>query len=195
MAHDRPSAARRSLPHALRALAVLAALAVPPPQATAQARADFGVAVTVPVGDFADVADAGWLGHGAFHVSPWDVPLEAGLIAFWGRNGHEPPPTGDRSDVHGALARLLYRHDTGALLTPYVGGMAGVLTRRFRSETQPGLNASRTRFAVGAAAGVHVPVRSVVPFLEGWLLSDLTDADTTRVAGISIGVGFQIGGI
>ena len=174
---------------------MVAALVVAPAHAAGQARVHFRGALTLPTGQYRNVARAGWMGHGAFFVSPWDVPLEAGLAAFWGRNAHEPPPVGDRSEVYGALARLQYRYDWGALLSPYVGGLGGVMTRRFRSASQPGLNGSISSFAVGAVAGVELPLRGVVGFLEAWWLSALRDVDGTRLAGISVGIGFPVGGL
>ena len=171
------------------------ALVVAPGYAAGQATVHFGGALTLPTGQFANVASAGWMGHGALYVSPWDAPFDAGLAAFWGRNPHEPPPAGDRSEVYGALARLQYRYETGGLLAPYVGGMGGITTRRFRSESQPGLNGSRSRFAAGAVAGVQLPLQSVVGFLEAWWLSELDDVYATRLAGLSVGIGFTVGGM
>ena len=185
-----PRARRRVLPAG--AAILVAAFALLPGWASAQASILVGGSAAVPLAGFGDVADVG------FRVEAGGTaPLGRGgalarAVAFYGRNAHRI--AGDRSELYGATVLAGYELDLGSdvRLTPWIGIGGAVHARK--SEAFPGLEASKRGLTVTGGGTVskgvgRVRVLASVFYLRG--LGDLGgDAFPTQL--VTLGGGLEI---
>jgi hypothetical protein len=173
-------------------VSVLAALSRPA-DGVAQVMVGVGGGVTLPTGDYGDYAKTGWIGHAGVGLPLGDVPVTIGAYGFYGSNSHEPPPDGDKTSLYGGLVGVQYGFGDPEGVSPYVGGMVGLMTHSYESETQPSLEASESGLAAGPIVGVNFPLGRVGGLVEAWWLTGFGGIDRTQVGGMSVGVAFPLG--
>jgi hypothetical protein len=164
-----------------------------PSVAGAQIAIEVGGGGTFPTGGYARQAETGWMLHAgvAHHLS--EMPITVGALGFFGSNGHDVP-NGDRTDLFGGVANASYELGAAERFSPYVGGMIGVMTRAFKSESQPGLEDSKSGLTVGPFVGVAFPLADVGGYVEGWWLTGFGGVHGTHLGGAGAGVAFPLGG-
>jgi len=150
--------------------------------------------VTVPLGAYRDYAETGWLTHAGITVPISEQRLSVGAEAFLGRNGHEPPPDRDKSYLWGGVGTVHRAFGNADDLSPFVFGMGGILVESFRSDTQPGLNASETALALGGGAGVGFPAADMRAYVNAWFLNGFRNGGDLMLAGVTTGLRLPLDG-
>ena len=175
----------RSLRTTIVALTV-ALFAVP---GTASAQSIYGGAgLTIPVGDFGDYADAGWMGVLGVTVDIGESGLWAYGEGFYGQNNHSDVD-GDKTNPYGAMGGVGYDFGDGESVGFYAFGGAGLMVHKFSPDTGEG--GSESQFGYQAGAGVGAPLGdSFGLWGEGRIMGS---KDTTFI-GILAGVSVQLGG-
>jgi hypothetical protein len=182
---------RRSLGVVLAAaICVLSA----PVEGSAQVMVGLGGGVTFPTGGFADHANTGWMGAGGVSFPFGEAPISLGVHGFYGSNGHEPPPDGDKTNLYGGVAGVSYAFGDPESASPFIGALAGFMTRSYKSRSQPLLEGSASGLAAGAFWGVGFPLGDVGAFVEAFWLSGFGDIDGTQIFGGMAGVQLPLGG-
>ncbi|MGE0159734.1 MAG: hypothetical protein AB7T31_10015 [Gemmatimonadales bacterium] len=162
-----------------------------PIHASAQASIFVMGGATVPIGDYADYANTGWMAQAGavFPVGPMGLSVGAG--GFYGVNNHTVD--GDKTNLYGGLGFLQYTIGDAAAFSPYVYAGGGFMTHSYKSDTFP--EGSGSGLAVTAGAGVNIPLGGATGFAEGEYLTGLGDeVDGTDLFAISAGVSFSVGG-
>lgn len=172
----------------MRNVALLSALALAVPTlAQAQASIYVGPGVLLPVGDFGDVADAGWMAVGGFFVPVGSGNIAVGAEGFYGSaSGVDDGPS---TDVYGALGTIGLAFGEAGSVRPFVFGGAGIIGADVDlGETE--VDASDTSFGYEAGAGLSIPAGERFGiFIEGRYMGS-SDLDMLGVvAGVGIGLG------
>jgi hypothetical protein len=168
-----------------------AALALLAQGASAQANIFASAGASLPIGEFGDYANTGWMAQAGvgFQVAP---SVSAGAGGFYGSNSHTTD--GDKTNLYGALAYALFTMGEDGSIQPYVFGGPGFMVHSYKSESFPGAEGSESALAAGAGAGVNLPLGSLEAFIEGMVLSGFSDLEDTRVVVLAAGVSFPLGG-
>jgi hypothetical protein len=146
---------------------------------------------SVPVGDFGDWADTGWIVGGGLLVPVGPMGMWVGGEGFYGRNGNNFDDFD--TTLTGAGGLLGYTFTPAAQLSPFVFGSLGFLSV---GDTEEGIG-SESGLAFGAGGGVAYQVTPRVSLFgsgrfvngRGKFVSD----ETTNVQFIPITVGVTIG--
>jgi hypothetical protein len=157
------------------------------PTAT-QAQSIFvGGGPTMPVGDFKDYAETGWMATAGVVIPVGDQGLWVAGEGFYGHNGHETE--GDKTNPYGAMASLGYRAGDPDNIGPYIFGGAGLMVHKFSSDTDEG--DSESQFGYQFGAGLDIPVSSGAGL---WVEGRYMGSDDTKFFGILAGFGFDVSG-
>lgn len=172
---------------AIRRVSLVAVFAALVPVAV-QAQAIYaGAGPLIPVGDFGDAADAGWLAAGGV-VFPLGGPLGIGAEGLYGSAiGVDSGPS---TDIWGILGTVgLIFGDEGSV-RPYIFGGAGVIGADVDTDS-PGVDGSDSSFGYEATAGLDLPVGDRIGiFVEGRYIGT---SDLNMLAALG-GVGVRVGG-
>jgi hypothetical protein len=168
------------------------ALSVVPSSVVAQTAIFVMGGLTVPTGDYGELANAGWMAQAGamFSVAP---AVAVGVGGLYGMNSHESPPDGDKTNLYGGLGIVQYTF-VGAAVTPYVYGGAGFITHSYKSEAFPAAEGSSSGLAATAGAGLDLPLGGQTGFVEAEYLTGFGDVDGTDLFVVSAGVAFAVGG-
>jgi hypothetical protein len=155
--------------------------------ASAQAAIVAAAGVTAPVASYDDYAATGWLTHAGITLPVSEQRLSVGAEAIFGRNGHGLPE-GDKAYLWGAVGTVNRAFGSAEGLSPFVFGMVGLLVESFRSDTQPGLNASEASLAMGGGGGVAFPAAAMTAYVNAWLLNGFRNGDDVMLFGVTTGL-------
>jgi opacity protein-like surface antigen len=139
-----------------------AALLLTVASAAAQTKAEisFGGGITMPTGDFGDVAKLGWHGLTTITVFPGTQPLALQGSGFYGQNKFD---TGSgKTKLFGALAELRLDLRTEAAFRPYVAFGGGLMNAK--TSGTGGGTTSDTKAALDLGVGVGYIGASTVGF-------------------------------
>jgi hypothetical protein len=159
------------------ALSALTALALLSPVPTvAQTAVFLDGAAAIPVGDFGGVANVGYQGRAGATVDLAGTGFVVGLAGFYGSHPHEI--SGDRSNLYGATVVGGYdiAEASGVRFTVWAG-LGGMIHAR-RSDTFPGLDASKRGVAVSAGGTAGRPMGRISVFLSALYTRGLGDLGT-----------------
>lgn len=154
-----------------------------------------GGAAAFPLGGFGDVADVGFQASLGGTIPLGLDGAVAGLTGFFGRNSHRI--AGDRSELYGATVSAGYGLELprGVRLTPWVG-LGGAVHAR-KSESYPGLEASKRGLTVSGGGSVSKEVGRVRVFASAFYLRGLGDlagdAFPTQLVALGGGVSIPLG--
>jgi hypothetical protein len=175
---------KRSLNLAGAALVLMLAL----PAATAAQSIYAGVGASIPVGDFGDYADTGWLAVAGFLVPIGDGPIQVGAEGFYGQNNHSDVE-GDKTNPYGVMGTLMFDAGADGSIGPYFFGGAGLLVHKFGTDAPEGGD-SESQFGYQAGAGLDIPFGESV---GGWVEARYMGSKDTNLvgflAGLSVGIG------
>jgi hypothetical protein len=156
-----------------------------------------GAGPSFPTSDYGDYADTGFLIVGGL---TYQIASQLSVYGegFWGQNDHETE--GDKTNPAGAMAGLAYGflEGTGAAISPYVFGGAGVMFHRYSSDTFGDSSESAFGYQVGAGAGMEVG--GVTVFGEGRYMAASFDSEsegadsTTAFFAAVLGLSFNLFG-
>lgn len=147
-----------------------------------------GAGLTIPMGDFGDYADTGWMGVAGVTVDIGESGLWAYGEGFYGQNNHSDID-GDKTNPYGAMGGVGYDFGDGESLGFYVFGGVGLLVHKYSSDDFEG--GSESNFGYQAGAGVGVPLGDSFGL---WGEGRFMGASETTFIGILGGISIQLGG-
>ena len=175
---------KRSLDLAGAALILLFAL----PAATVAQSVYAGFGASVPVGDFGDFADTGWLAVAGFGIPVGDAPIQVGAEGFYGQNNHSDVE-GDKTNPYGVMGTVLYNVGSDDSIGPYLFGGAGLLVHKFSTDATEG-GASESQFGYQAGIGLDIPFGgSVAAWVEARYMGSKDTDFVGFLGGLSVGIG------
>ena len=163
-----------------------------PADSSAQATGFLSAGAAVPIGDYGDYANTGWLAQGGVGFAVGTGGVSAGVGGFFGSNSHTTD--GDKTNLYGAMAFALFTMGEEGSVQPYVFGGPGFMTHSYKSESFPAAEGSESALAAAAGAGVNIPVGGLTGYLEGMVLSGFGDLEDTKLVAVSAGVNIPLGG-
>jgi hypothetical protein len=157
---------------------------------TGQARAqsvNFGVGggLTIPIGDFGDVAKTGWHGLG---IIGYQLQSGLGLRGdfYYGQNNSDP--SGAKFKLAGGLANVSYSFSGKSSITPYVIGSIGYFN--FKADGG-GASSSESKVAFGGGGGIKFKAGSDSHFfVESRYLTINTSGSNANFIPITVGITF-----
>jgi hypothetical protein len=173
------------------ALAAGAALALTAAAAQAQVSVGVGGGVTIPTGDFGDVAKTGW--HGLANVG-YSMPSGLGVRGdfYYGQNSFDG--VSGKTKLAGGFGNLLYNFSGAGTVHPYVLGSIGFMNAKGEA-TAGGItaSASETKIAFGGGAGIKFKAGTDSNiFVEGRYITVNTTGGNTNFIPITVGVNFGL---
>jgi opacity protein-like surface antigen len=174
------------------AIAAVAALALSSASAQAQVSLGVGGGLTLPLGDFGDVAKTGW--HGLANVG-YEMPSGLGLRGdlYYGQNSFDSDAVGNdgKFKLAGGLGNVTYTFKSAGSIHPYVLGSVGFMN--FKTETDAGGSVSDTKIAFGGGAGVKFRAGTDSHiFVEGRYVTINTDGSNANIIPITVGISFGL---
>ncbi|MDH3207849.1 MAG: hypothetical protein OEO79_14690 [Gemmatimonadota bacterium] len=162
---------------------------------SAQATVFAGGAATVPVSDFGTIADLGYLGFLGGTVEVGSAGLAVGAAGFFGSNQHKI--AGERSDLYGMTVMVGYTvAEAYEVRFRTWGGLGGMVHAR-RSDTFPGLDASKRGLSVSVGAEASRAAGRVRVFASGLYTHGLgalgTSSYPTDIITLNGGVAVPLG--
>jgi hypothetical protein len=164
--------------------------------AVAQAKFSLGGGVTLPLGDFDDVAGTGWHGLAAIGFQPTDFPVGFQIDGMYQRFGVQDAPDnfeGSTQIIQGT-ANVVYTFTTAEASTfhPYLIGGVGLYNSKPTGEDLQALigDESETDFGLNAGAGFDFQLGSVGLFIEGRFHNIFSDPDNSNFIPITAGIRF-----
>lgn len=180
---------RRALTTSLVALALALAL---PSQSNGQALVALSAGLTVPIGDFGDVASAGWAGRAAVVFPVGENGLFAGGEAGYGQNSFDDDVTtitDDKWKIFTALAALGWMFQSeDSSVTPFIWAGGGLLSAKV------GDGDSNSEFLLATGGGVTFGQSSTKPYLEARLMTASSDGFDIQFFEVAAGVTIAVGG-
>ena len=182
---------------ALFSVALLAVLSFALPTQISAQSAFLGAGVTVPTGDYSDFGDGDGANSGFMAIGGVTFPMGEGPLSivgegFYGMNNHEYE--GDKTNLYGAMAGLLFDPSTEGEAGAYAFGQAGLMVHDYKSDDFSEFEGSETGFAFGGGVGYGFPLGSLSAWAEGRYMVGLFDDGNTTFAGIMAGLSFPLGG-
>jgi hypothetical protein len=175
-------------------VAVLAFAVAATPASAQNLSAFVGGGVTLPIGDFGDVADTGWNVGGGVLVPVGAAGMWVGGEAFYGRNSVKDISPGlDFGDwtLTGAGALLGYTINPMAQMSPFVFGSLGFLSLGMTGEG----SGSESGVSFGAGAGLSF---NLTPTISAWgagrFINARIDGDNLQFIPLNVGLTFSLGG-
>lgn len=170
----------------------LAAFAAPSGSA-AQASIFVGGGLSVPTGDYGEFAKAGWMGQAGVVVPMGAGGFGIGASGFYGSSSHDAPFDGDKTNLYGGTAFVIYTMSGDGALLPYAFAGPAYMTHAYKPET--GADVSGSGLGLTGGVGADIPIGSVRGFVEGQYLTGIGDeVDGTDLFNINVGVSFPLGG-
>jgi len=183
------------------ALATAFLALVSPADSAAQGWLDVAGGVTLPQGEYKDLANTGWLAHAAAAYPLGDSDGAGpylGASAYYGRNKHEAID-GDKTNHFGVLGRLGYAlGDPEASIAPFAFVHVGFMRDAYESNTS--VDESAAGLAAGGGAGVSFPLynrsggvppwRGVIElsYLSRFGDNDIPALSDTQIVSVELGV-------
>jgi hypothetical protein len=169
-------------------------LAVPLVQAQeAGTRFEFGVGggVSIPTGDFDDVAKMGWHGTGLVSITPANLPIGFQIDGTFSRFSDDTPLDIKEQLFYGT-GNIVYNFQTAedSRFHPYLIGGGGVYNLDAKGDDVPSTVESTTKFGINAGAGFNFTAGSAGLFLEGRFHDVFTEGSNTQFIPITLGVRF-----
>jgi len=172
--------------------AVAFALALAAPSVvSAQATIVLGAGATIPMGEYADYAKLGWLGHGGVEF-PAATNISIGAHGFYGSNSHDTD--GDKTNLYGGVGTVGYLIPTSGSMAPQIWGGLGYMVHSYKSESFPAFEGSDGSLAGLLGVGLGFPLGSVMGAVNAYVLTGFGENDGTRYIGLDLGVGIPLGG-
>jgi hypothetical protein len=178
--------------------AVLMASVGPAP-AVAQSSVKFslGGGLTLPLGDFGDLASTGWHGLAAVSFQPANFPVGFQVDGMFHRLGvDENFPLGDdvNNQIIQGTANAIYKFEVSpdTKVRPYIIGGVGLYNNKLTGDDVPDDFGSETDFGINGGAGFDFQAGAVALFLEGRFHNVFSDPDNTNFIPITVGV--RLGG-
>ena len=154
---------------------------------------DFAVGggVSVPTGDFDNVAKLGWQGTAAVRLLPQNLPVAFQLDGNFGRFSDESALDLQSQLIYGT-GNVIYRFQTSEAtrFRPYVIGGIGVYNLDVKGNDVIGNPNSETKFGINAGAGFDFKAGSAGLFIEGRFHDVFTDGSNVQFIPINVGVRF-----
>lgn len=163
--------------------------------AQAQVSLGFGGGVSIPLGDFKDVAKTGW--NGLANIG-YDLPSGLGVRGdfYYGQHSAKGAPSGVSAKwkIAGGLGNVLYSFGGAATAHPYIIGSIGFMDlKATASAGGVSASASETKVAFGGGAGVKFKAGSRASiFIEGRYLTINTSGSNANFIPITLGVSFGL---
>ena len=163
------------------------------------AKFSVGGGVTLPLGDFGDVANTGFHGLAAVGFQPANLPVGFQIDGMYNRFGLDDAFTlGDdvNSQIIQGTANVVYTFTTAEESTfhPYLIGGVGLYNFKFTGDDVPDGTESNTDFGINAGAGFDFQAGSVGLFVEGRFHNVFTEDESTNFIPITVGIRFGGGG-
>ena len=177
--------------------AVFLATAGAAPAVAQGAKFSVGGGLTLPLGDFGDVAGTGFHGLAAVGFQPANLPVGFQIDGMYQRFGFEDAP--DDFDANFQIiqgtANVVYTFVTAEESTfhPYLIGGVGLYNAKATGDDVPD-SESETDFGINAGAGFDFQAGSVGLFVEGRFHNVFSDPDNTNFIPITVGIRFGGGG-
>lgn len=174
------------------AIAAVAALALSTASAQAQVSVGVGGGVTIPLGDFGDVAKTGW--HGLAVVG-YDMPSGLGVRGdfYYGQNKLDITGADAKAKLAGGFGNILY-HFKSAGVTPYVLGSIGFMNVKAEG-SNGGVTASTSSTKIGFGGGAGLQFKAGTDshiFVEGRYITINTEGGNTNFIPITVGISFGL---
>jgi hypothetical protein len=180
--------------------AALMTLAGVGPAMAQGAKFSLGGGVTMPLGDFGDVASTGFHGLAAVGFQPANLPIGFQIDGMYQRFGVEDAPDdfdGNTQVIQGT-ANVVYTFTTAEASTfhPYLIGGVGLYNSKATGDDFEALvgDESSTDFGVNAGAGFDFQAGSVGLFVEGRFHNVFSDGSDGTFIPITVGIRFGGGG-
>ena len=185
---------------AMRSVVVGAALVAlagaTPVMAQSGAKFSVGGGLTLPLGDFGDVASTGFHGLAAVGFRPANLPIGFQIDGMYQRFGVEDAPDnfdGNTQIIQGT-ANVVYTFTTAEESTfhPYLIGGVGLYNSKPTGDDFQAIvgDESSTDFGFNAGAGFDFQAGSVGLFVEGRFHNVLSDGSDGTFIPITVGVRF-----
>lgn len=153
-----------------------------------------GVGPTIPVGDFGDYANTGFVVNAGlgYDVTP---TVSFGTEGFYGYNAHEDSGSGydDSTTLYGGLFFVQYTPVTASRLSPHLRGGLGLLVHEYSSDTFPDVSDNGMAWFLGGGVnygmGTSWGLRG-----EGQFTSASIAGSATSFFSLLGGVYFEFGG-
>jgi hypothetical protein len=172
----------------LRWLVASAALLLAAPQAaSAQVGFFIGAGALMPMGEFGDYANTGFLVVGGVSIPTANQKVGVDVMAFYGRATHDGD-LNEATNIPGAAVGLTYMLSSGGSVMPYLSVMAGALQHRYDPGDSGFEEDSETQVMFGGGGGLAIPMSSMMLFV------DARYAHTKDTAFLSLSVGLGFGG-
>jgi hypothetical protein len=147
----------------------------------------FGGGLTVPTGDFGNVAKTGWMGTGGIGIPAGTQGLVLAAEGYFGTNDWDPPTLAESTDLIAGLGTIGYSISQASKVHPYVLGGVGFLSAKTKTATT---STTETEFAFTGAAGL---VFSLSPTVGLWVEGRYVHAGDTRFFPVLAGLYIQLG--
>jgi hypothetical protein len=170
------------------ALAAVLATSLVPSVSSAQVTLFFGAGPAFPMGEFGDYAKTGWQAIGGFSVPVGSKGLSVGSNLSFGSNKHSDI-AGDKTNLFGGFGFLQYRVGNPERPGIYIFGEAGVLSHAYKPASSTGNDETDWKPAVGAGAGLDIPVGGAGLFIEASIVARSGTAFVPIMAGFAVPVG------
>lgn len=172
--------------------AVLLTLVVPA-VGSAQVYAYVSGGASLPMGDYGDLAQTGWMAQGGLLLRVGEGGFGLGAGGFYGSNSHEAD--GDKTNLYGAMGFAQYTVQSGGGVAPYFFVGPAYMSRAYKSEANPNLEGTESGLALAAGAGITFPLKSVALYGEAMFLKGVSDKiEQTSVLVVSAGISIPLGG-
>jgi hypothetical protein len=156
-------------------------------------RFDFalGGGVSVPTGNFDDVAKLGWHGTAAARFLPQTLPVAFQVDGNFARWSEESVLDIKQQLIYGT-GNVLYQFQTSneTRFQPYLIGGVGVYNLDAKGDDVPAGVSSETKFGLNAGAGFDVKAGAASLFVEGRFHNVFADGSDIQFVPISVGVRF-----
>ena len=166
--------------------------------ATAQAqgagRASFHVAggITLPMGDFGDVAKTGWQGLGGVSFGLGGLPFAVRVDGFFGQNSFDVSGVDAKVQMFGGMAGGQFNFGSEASpAKPYILAQVGMVNSKCSGDDCIG-DESNTDFAIAGGGGVGFGLGSMAAFVEALFTSVMSDPSSSNF--IALRAGLRFGG-
>lgn len=167
-------------------LCAAALLAVPAGAARAQAGFFVAGGPSIPLGDYGDFAQTGWMAFGGVHLGLPLVPVKFRAEGMYGQNAHEGPST-EKTALYGGMANVIFQVGPPLVpVKPYIIGGAGYLNHHYSPGDAGGASTDEWKVVWGGGVGVSVSLLVVGAFVEARYLK----RNDTSFLPITVGLRF-----
>ena len=161
-------------------------------QAFAQgAEFSLGGGVTLPLGDFDDVAKLGWHGTAGVSFVPQNLPVGFQIDGTFSRLSDESPLDVQSQLIYGT-GNVVYKFKTSeeSKFRPYLIGGGGVYNLDAKGDDVPSNFESETKFGLNAGAGFDFKAGSAGVFIEGRFHNVFIEGENRSFIPFTVGLRF-----